>query len=401
MMVTGGMYGLIQVSRKNWKKMTEVLVSIGLKKFEGNQCLFYMRRNKHLIIILVYVDDSIMIGVRSDLDRIIAAIRKCGLTLSVEGKLNDFLGCSILRAKDANECWILQPHLIHKLKENFGEKVKDNRTYGTPGSPRKIIRKSTDKDVKLVGEKQKEYRSGVGSLLYLLKHSRPELSNPIRELSKAMHEPNTDHVKELLRVIQWVIQTPTIGLKMKPEVDKDADGNVIWKIKGMCDATWGSDPDDGRSISGYIIFLNSVPIAWKSKTQASVVLSSAEAEYVSSTEMVKEMLWIKQMLEFLELKIELPMKVYIDNISAIHMVRNNIGNSRTRHMNIKVHFVRDLHEDNIIEYIFLRSEENTTDILTKNPTRQEFERHAPKLVTEAPQVLIDENRRNKEDEIRD
>ena len=177
----------------------------------------------------------------------------------------------------------------------------------------KIIRKSTDEDTKLVGEQQREYRSGVGSLLYLLKHSRPELSNPIRELSKAMHEPNIDHMKELLRVIKWVLNTPTVGLRMRPEVERNSEGKVIWKIHGMCDATWGSDPDDGRSVSGYIIFVQGVPVAWKSKTQASVVLSSAEAEYVSSTEMVKEMLWIRQMLEFFNFEIEAPMNVFIGN----------------------------------------------------------------------------------------
>ena len=156
----------------------------------------------------------------------------------------------------------------------------------------------------------------------------------------------------------------------------------------MCDATWGSDPDDGRSVSGYIIFVQGVPVAWKSKMQASVVLSSAEAEYVSSTEMVKEMLWIRQMLEFFNFEIEAPMNVFIDNISVIHMVRNNIGNSGTRHMNIKVHFVRELHEDKQVLYHYVRSEKNKSDILTKNSTRYEFEMHAPSLVEKVPEELL-------------
>ena len=122
-----------------------------------------------------------------------------------------------------------------------------------------------------------------------------------------MQTPNTDHLKELLRVIKWVLQTSTIGLRMKPEVEKDENNNIIYKLHGMCDATWGSDPDDGRSISGHILFFMGVPISWKSKTQASVVLSSAEDEYVSSTELVKDMLWVKQILEFMEINVQLPM----------------------------------------------------------------------------------------------
>ena len=82
------------------------------------------------------------------------------------------------------------------------------------------------------------------------------------------------------------------------------------------------------------------------------------------------------------------MNVFIDNISAIHMVRNNIGNSGTRHMNIKVHFVRELHEDKQVLYHYVRSEKNKSDILTKNSTRHEFETHAPSLVEKVPEELL-------------
>jgi hypothetical protein len=178
------------------------------------------------VIILLYVDDSVMIGAREDLDAVIVEIQPSGLHLQVEGGLNDFLGCSILRDKHSNECWLLQPHLIKKLCHTFGECLRHHHVYGTPGSPRKIIQKTTEEDTALVGEGQTEYWSGGGSLLYLLKHSQPELSNPIRELSKAMNAPNTDHLKEMYRVIKWVLQTPNIGLKMSLKVVK----NDFWGI---------------------------------------------------------------------------------------------------------------------------------------------------------------------------
>ena len=203
-----------------------------------------------------------------------------------------------------------------------------------------------------------------------------------------MQEPNTGHMKEMLRVIKWVVSTPNHGLRIKPEVDKDEQGNIIWTMYGYCDSTWGSDPDDGRSVCGYIMYFMGVPIVWKSKTQQHVTLSSSEAEHCSSTELVKEMLYVKQILESLDINVKLPMKIYIDNIGAIQMVRNNISNTGTRHMNIKLHFVRDLH-GKIVEYEFVRSENNVSDILTKNATKVEHDRHAPKMVAEVPQVLFD------------
>jgi hypothetical protein len=132
-----------------------------------------------------------------------------------------------------------------------------------------------------------------------------------------------------------------------------------------------------------------VPIIWKSKTQQSVVLSSAEAEYISSTELVKEVLWITQILEFLQMTVTKPVPIYIDNISAIHMVRNNISTTNTRHMNIK-------HESGIVEYLYVQSENNTADILTKNATKHEYDKHAPKLVDEVPSHLIPQDNDDKD-----
>ena len=76
-----------------------------------------------------------------------------------------------------------------------------------------------------------------------------------------------------------------MGLKIAPQWKKDDDGKVNWTIHGICDPTWGSDPDDGRSVSGYILYFMNVPIAWKSKTQCHVTLLSAKAEYVSASEL--------------------------------------------------------------------------------------------------------------------
>ena len=129
-----------------------------------------------------------------------------------------------------------------------------------------------------------------------------------------------------------------------------------------------------------------VLVARKSKAQGHVTLSSAEAEHCDVTELVKEIMFVKQILDFLKINVKLPMPVHIDNIGAIQLVRNNTANTGTRHMNIKLHFVRDLH-GKLVEYIYIRSENNTAGILTKNPTRAEYERHAPKLVAEIPIVL--------------
>ena len=154
--------------------------------------------------------------------------------------------------------------------------------------------------------------------------------------------------------------------------------------KGISDSTWGSDPNDGRSVAGYILYFMGVPISWKSKTMSRVMLSSTEAEYSSASELVKEIFYVLQILEHLGIAVELPVKIYVDNIGAIHMARNNQSGSNTRHINIRYMYVREV-QGTMIEMIFVKSKDNEADIMTKNPTYDEHERHSKKLVGEVPE----------------
>ena len=199
--------------------------------------------------------------------------------------------------------------------------------------------------------------------------------------------PTKEHEKEMHRVIKWVIDHPTVGLRINPKIRRDKDGNLIWYMVGICDSTWGSKKDDGRSVTGYILYLLGVPIAWKSKGQPMVALSSSEAEYVAISELVKEILFAKQILQDFGITLELPIKIYVDNIGAIQMMRNNSVSAGTRHVNVRYHFVRELHGE-VIEMYFVKTDDNESDMLTKNATQKEFEKHSPHLVAEVPPELI-------------
>ena len=186
--------------------------------------------------------------------------------------------------------------------------------------------------------------------------------------------------------VKWVIDNPNIGLKMKPQVDVDVNGEIIWKLQGICDATWGSCKDDGRSVTGYILYFMNVPISFKSKQQPLVTLSSCEAEYVGISELAKEIMFAKQLLEDFNIKVELPIRIYVDNQGAIQMVRNNKSGAGTKHVNCRFHFVRELRNDNILELIYVKSEDNEADMMCKNPTEAVFNKHTPKLVEEVPDM---------------
>ena len=108
-----------------------------------------------------------------------------------------------------------------------------------------------------------------------------------------------------------------------------------------------------------------------------VTISSAESEYVAVSELVKEIKYVLQLLETLNIMVKLPVKVYIDNMGVIHMARNNISSAATRHVNYRYHYTREVH-GRLVKLFYVRSENNESDILTKNAMAQEHAKHSPK-----------------------
>ena len=197
------------------------------------------------------------------------------------------------------------------------------------------------------------------------------------------------HKKEMERIIHWVLITANKGLKIAPKVEYNEDGKVRYILKGICDAAWNSYRKDGLSITGFVIFFMDVAIAWRSKAQRHVTLSSTEAEYVSISDVVKEILFIKQLLGHMGYDLELPIKVHVDNVGAIFMSRSNVNSITTRHVNMRYHFIRELVENETIEIIFIKTKENVADLFTKNLSSVDFERHASTLVEEVKKNVCD------------
>ena len=191
---------------------------------------------------------------------------------------------------------------------------------------------------KIGAEQHSRYRTGVGQLLYLIKHSRPDICNGVRQLTKVLDGPTEAAYREMLRVIKHVLDTRLKGLKVSPVLEA-----LIWKLVLFSDSDWAGDKDDRKSVTGYMLFLNGVLISWKSVSQKPVALSSSEAEFYACSDAVKEIPFIVQVLDFLGVDVEQPVRVRIDNVGAIFMAKNTA--TRTRHMDTRYYFVKDLQKE--------------------------------------------------------
>jgi hypothetical protein len=178
--------------------------------------------------------------------------------------------------------------------------------------------------------------------------------------------------KEMFRVIKYVIDTEHLGLKLAPTLNLDND---YWTMTLFSDSDWASNKQDRKSITGYAIFFQDAPIFWKSQSQQTVSLSSTEAEYYATSEAAKEIKFIVQVLESLQIKVKKPIIVYLDNVGAIFVAENPSATKHTRHIDARYHFVREYILDGTIRVMFVMSRNNKADIFTKNVTSEIFEEH--------------------------
>ncbi len=182
--------------------------------------------------------------------------------------MEDYLSCQVLFNEDGCKAWLGQRRMIKKIIKTCGDDVKGLKVYKTPGTPGFIVARPQEDDPVVSDDMQAHYRSSVDMLLYLVKHSRPDILNAVRELTKCMDKASPEAFKEMLRVVKFVLDTRTMGLRLEPEmigVDK-----LVWKLVLYSDSDWAGDKQTRKSVAGFVMFLCGVPIMWRSRQMKAV-----------------------------------------------------------------------------------------------------------------------------------
>ena len=157
--------------------------------------------------------------------------------------------------------------------------------------------------------------------------------------------------------------------------------NGTWGLEALSNSGFANDKERRISVYGYIVFFYGVPITSKSKSMKSVVLSTTEAEYIAVSEVVKEIKFLYQLLvQCIEIKVPLPIKINVDNMGAIWLANNSCVSERTKHIDIQAHFVQSQVIDEVVTIDFIKSAENTSNIMTKNHQSIHFQSAQPELV---------------------
>jgi hypothetical protein len=207
------------------------------------------------------------------------------------------------------------------------------------------------------------YRSMVGSLIYLT-ITRPDLSYAIGLVSPFMQQPAKPHLDCIRRTLRYVKATQNYGLFYKAD--------LYIKLEGYTDANWAGRQTDRRSTSGYIFTLTSAGISWSSKKQATVALSSTEAEYRGAAIATCEEVWIRRLLYDLGEYIDGSVTIWCDNMSNIQFAKNPVFHARTKHIEVHLHFLREKVIDGEVDLLYVSTNQQVANILTKGLSMEKY-----------------------------
>ncbi len=346
------LYGLKQASR-NWnKKFTDFLKAYNLKVSTADPCVFIGNGERRLIL-GIFIDDGIVAASHEE------DITNLMNYLTIEFKIRVleaecFVGLEIERSQNGS-IHLCQAAYTRKILEKF--RMSDAKTASIPAENYSLEPSALSENY--------PYREAVGSLMYLAVGTRPDISFAVGRASRFLSQPKESDVVAVKRIFRYLRGTINYGIVYEQSAKFD--------LECFSDSDYAGCPVSRRSTSGFVFKLGSGAISWCSQLQKSVVVSTTEAEYVAGAQSVKEMIWIKRLISNLLIKCD-SVFLRMDNRSAIRLVENSEPHKRTKHVDIKYHFIREKYEEGNFELTYIPTEDQIADILTKPLARVKFEK---------------------------
>ena len=221
---------------------------------------------------------------------------------------------------------------------------------------------------------QVPYREAVGALLYAAINTVPAIAFAVSRVAKFVEQPRESHWTAVKRIMRFLKGKLGDGIKYSR-----TNGKPLLIM--YCDADYAADIDSRKSTTGYVGFIANGPVAWRSTSQKGTALSTCVAELYALTEATVHTIWHRDLLKSLGYEQQLPTKVYEDNQAAIAVCENDIMNRRIKCVGVRLSFMRDQVNTNVIELMDIESSENIADIFTKALPAPVFEYHAERLMT--------------------
>jgi hypothetical protein len=356
------LYGLKQAPRAWFSRLDQYLQQQGYKRGTTDSNLYIKIKEQNMIVVVVYVDDIIFGSNLTILRKQFSTEMQKEFEMSMLGELTFFLGLQVTQTEKG--IFICQNKYVKEMLKKF--QMEDCKPMSTPMVTG--CKLSLDDDSPKVD--QTMYRSMIGSLLYATT-TRPDIMQVVGLVGRFQSTPKETHLKEVKRIFIYLQATLDFGL-WYPKTKE-------FTLNAYTDADWEGSIDDRKSTSGGAFFLGKCLVAWLSKKQTSISLSTTEEEYIVVASCCTQVIWMKQTLEYLQVKYDHPITINCDNTNAISISKNPVMHSKTKHIPIKYHFLRDQVTQKLVKVEYVDTKEQIADIFTKPLPRSTFENLRQKL----------------------
>lgn len=351
------LYGLKQAPRCWNSKFVNFLNQFHFMQIESDKCVFIGNISEEKVYLALYVDDGLVIS-RSTaaINKILQYLKKC-FQITIDDA-NLFVGLQLARNKLTHQISIKQTSYIKKIITKF--KMEDAKPSAIPMDPGKQLHRPKEEE-KLEGI---PYREAIGALLFVARLTRPDIEFAVNRLSQFLTCYGQEHWNAVKTIIRYLKGTLKAGI-----VYGSSGSN--FKLRGYTDADYAGCSDTRKSTSGFVFVLNGGPITWSSQKQDVVALSTTEAEYIALAHGVKDAIWIRRFLNELGIPMDY-VSINVDNQSAIKLASNPEFHKRSKHIEVRYHFIRQIYERGEIKLDYIQSKHQLADLFTKPLPKQRF-----------------------------
>lgn len=368
------LYGLKQSSRQWYKRFDDHMIKSGFRRSLYDSCVYIKERDgKAVAYLLLYVDDMLIAGADKEVIADIKADLRRDFEMKELGDARRILGMDITRDRVKGELRLQQTEYVKKLLKKF--QIESAKDVNVPFAQhfKLSMEQCPENDEERTEMSRIPYSNIVGSIMYSMICSRPDVAHSVSVSSRFMSNYGRQHWIALKWILRYLKGSTNWGILYKKS-DFDKENFLI----GYCDSDYAANRDNRKSQSGYLFTLFGSAISWKSNLQSVVALSTTEAEYIALAEAVKESMWLRGILTDFGLE-QKCVTVLCDSNSAICLAKHQMYHERSKHIDVRLHFVRDEIEKGVVKVSKVSTEENAADMLTKALPASKF-KHCLKLV---------------------
>ena len=362
--VQKSLYGLRQAPRAWNSTLHNFLINKGFQQSAIDPCLYFIPGK---IWVAIWVDDFLVMAKMSTESFQFKREISSRFKMRDLGPIKHFLGLDIARDRANRTLSITATPYINKMLSTFG--MTDAKGAETP-FPSGITLAPTPPEIATLPASF-AYRAIVGSILYLALLIRPDIAFHASQLARYQDRPSMTHWNAAKHVLRYLVSTKDFGLTYSAR-NTTTSGEPHFaadELHGYADASWGEDPSTRRSQTGFAFILANAAISFKTSLQHTVALSSTEAEYLSLASAVKEVLYLRNLLCDLGLSLPMHTTVLEDNQSTIKMALNQASSARTKHIDIRHHFLKSHVNNGNVTLRYVSTEHQAADCLTKSLDR--------------------------------